>query len=110
MGAEYGNMFMQQLPFAKSDFVAGIKNCAIAIGAAIANATAFVALMWSTFGTRIAAALGGVSFTSLTVWEAVGVALAAIPTDEIIVAGIATVGTVLDLYLAYVCIGGLATT
>ncbi|MBV8581084.1 MAG: hypothetical protein JOZ86_10700 [Candidatus Eremiobacteraeota bacterium] len=71
-----------------------------------AAATAFIASAWQTFGSRISIALGATAFTSLSLWEAVGVVLAVIPASELILAGIATAGLIAALYEAYVCIGG----
>lgn len=108
MACDY-NGDAQAMPFTKQQFIDGVKKCGAAVGAATASATAFVAAMWSTFGTRLTAAIGGAAFTELALWEAVGVALGTIAASEIILAGIATAGIILDLYLAYVCIGSLAS-
>jgi hypothetical protein len=100
----------QKLPFVADQFVKGLTNCAAQSASALAAASTFVMTMWSTFGPRLTAALGGVAFTELTVWEAVGVALSTIPADEIIAAGIASTGMLLDLYLGYICFAAGATS
>lgn len=99
----------QTMPFTKQQFVDTMKRCGGAMAAEAAAATTFVAAMWGTFGVRLTAAIGGAAVTELTVWEALGVALGTIPSWEIILAGIASIGMILDLYTAYVCIGGMVS-
>ena len=106
MSNSYNGEFTLQLPFTKDQFIGGIKKCGLAVGTAVAAGAGFVERMVATFGARILAATGGVVLTELTVWEAIGVALSTIPAWEIVAAGIATLGTIADLYLLYICFGG----
>ncbi|MEA2718587.1 MAG: hypothetical protein QOJ39_451 [Candidatus Eremiobacteraeota bacterium] len=108
MMAEYGpyGPYRQSIWVDRDHLIASLKKCPATVVATLADATAFVAAMWTTFGSRLSVALGAVSFTSLSVWEAVGVALAVIPGTEIILAGVATAGLLATLYEAYLCVGG----
>jgi hypothetical protein len=93
----------QNIAVGGTDFQAALRHCAGEISETIGAASLFVERAWAAFAPRLSAALGGVAFTELALWEAVGVALATLTAGEVaglLVAGIVTAGL---LYAAYVC-------
>jgi predicted phage tail protein len=93
----------RELQIAAQDFSRYLTRCAAEVAGTAGAAQQFVDKAYAAFGPRLTAAIAGAAYTELSLWEAVGVALATLTAGEVAGILVALGVTLTLLYTAYVC-------